>query len=175
MTQHFSRVSIYVQFFVRSNNTSVFFIGELARYSSSGTLGRNYTRCKTLPALNSRHRLAGQVLLNSWIIRYALWDHRYSKSIYWWGVDNDQRNMLQLILFLHYVQSFLVFKVITLPLYSNNSYHIASLHKFYVVSFCFLLYSYLSCTCLCPNEYYIYTCHLVNCNMMGLLSFKLER
>ena len=43
-TQHFSRVSKFVQF--RSNNTSVIFIGGLARYSSSGALGRNYPRCQ---------------------------------------------------------------------------------------------------------------------------------
>ena len=46
MTQHFSRVSKFVQSFVHSNNTSVVFIGALARYSSSGALGRNYTRCQ---------------------------------------------------------------------------------------------------------------------------------
>ena len=51
MTQHFSRVSKFVQSFVRSNNTSVVFIGALARYSSSGALGRNYTRCQNSACL----------------------------------------------------------------------------------------------------------------------------
>ena len=51
MTQHFSRVSKFVQYFVRSNNTSVVFIGALARNSSSGALGRNYTRCQNSACL----------------------------------------------------------------------------------------------------------------------------
>ena len=51
MTQHFSRVSKFVQSFVRSKNTSVVFIGALARYSSSGALGRNYTRCQNSACL----------------------------------------------------------------------------------------------------------------------------
>ena len=51
MTQHFSRVSKFVQSFVHSNNTSVVFIGALARYSSSGALGRNYTRCQNSACL----------------------------------------------------------------------------------------------------------------------------
>ena len=37
--------------FVHSNNTSVVFIGALARYSSSGALGRNYTRCQNSACL----------------------------------------------------------------------------------------------------------------------------
>ena len=41
----------FVQSFVRSNNTSVAFIGALARYSSSCALGRNYTRCQNSACL----------------------------------------------------------------------------------------------------------------------------
>ena len=46
LTQHFSYMSKFVQYFFRSNNTSVVFIGELVHYSSSAALGRNYTRCQ---------------------------------------------------------------------------------------------------------------------------------
>ena len=46
MTQHFSRVSKFVQSFVGSTNTAVVFIGKLARYISASALGRNYTRCQ---------------------------------------------------------------------------------------------------------------------------------
>ena len=51
MSQHFSRVSKFVQSFVRSNNTTVVFIGALARYSSSGALCGNYTRCQNSACL----------------------------------------------------------------------------------------------------------------------------
>ena len=51
LTQHFSCMSKFVQSFVRSNNTSVVFIGELVHYSSSGALGRNYTRCQNSACL----------------------------------------------------------------------------------------------------------------------------
>ena len=51
MTQQFSRVSEFVQSFVRSNNTSVVFIRALARYSSSGALGRKYARCQNSACL----------------------------------------------------------------------------------------------------------------------------
>ena len=44
--QHISRMSKFVHSFIASDNTSVVFIGELARNSSSGALGRNYTRCE---------------------------------------------------------------------------------------------------------------------------------
>ena len=47
--QHASRVLKFVDAFMTSKNTHVYFIGQLARYTSAGALGRNYTRCILLP------------------------------------------------------------------------------------------------------------------------------
>ena len=51
MTQHFFRVSKFVQSFVRSNNTCVVCIRALARYISSGALNRNYISCQNSACL----------------------------------------------------------------------------------------------------------------------------
>ena len=43
--QHFNRVAKFVKSFIVSKNVHVAFLGQRARYSSTGSLGRNFTRC----------------------------------------------------------------------------------------------------------------------------------
>ena len=76
-TQHFSRVSKRVQSFVGSSNTSVVFIGELTRYSSSGAFGRNHIRRQNPPVLKL-------VSLYSWNIGSVRWGRNIP------GLDIDE-------------------------------------------------------------------------------------
>ena len=46
MDQHRSRVSNFLDSFMRSRNAHVSYIGSRARYYSHGPLGRNFTRCQ---------------------------------------------------------------------------------------------------------------------------------
>ena len=124
MTQHFSRVSKFVQSFVRSNNTSVVFIGALARYSSSDALGRNYTRCQNSAYLEIPDT---DLLTRSQCIRELL-DVR-DGVIDIPGLDIDEVfttineiccNWFPLCIICNL---FLGFKVISLPLKDINAYH----------------------------------------------------
>ena len=148
MTLHFSRVSKFVQTFVRSNNTSVVF------YRSTG---RNETRCQNSACLEIDDT---DLLTKSHCIRELLDVRDGVIDIPSLDIDEVLTTINEIIC------NWLSLCIICYIFYDLKSYHCHYRILMHIILrhfinhmcgfFLFILHSYLNCTCLFANKYYIY-------------------
>ena len=150
--------TIFCSFNNNNNNTSVVFIGALARYSSSGALGRNYTRCQDSACLEISDT---DLLARSHWIRELLDVHDGVIDIPGLDIDEVLTTINEICC------NWFPLCIICKLFYVSKSYHchykilmhivhIAFPYKLSVLLLFFILYSYLNCTCLYANKYYVY-------------------